>query len=145
MGSISPYQSGSAGQGRGNLVGRQACGGLFSGFITYRNAFSAASTALQGDTSKDTKVQVLDRVDNAARGCMEDARQARLQFEHWVSGSLTHLDAVNESIKDAWANLGSAEKQVVELSQRIIAVQDGLNALTGVVAPDRLHLKPSPT
>lgn len=110
----------------------------FSGFITYRNAFSAASTALQGDTSKDTKIQVLDRLDNAARGCMEDARQARLQFEHWVSGSLTHLDAVNESIKDAWANLGSAEKQVVELSERIIAVQDGLNALTGVVAPDRL-------
>lgn len=109
-----------------------------SGFISYRNAFSAASTILQGDASKETKVQALDRLGAAARGCEEDASQARLQFEHWVSGSLTHLDAVNESIKDAWANLGSAEKRVVALSERIVAVQDGLNALTGVVAPDRL-------
>lgn len=108
------------------------------GFIRYRNAFSAASAALQGDSSKDTKIQALDRLDVAAQGCMEDARESRLQFEHWVSGSLTHLDTMNESIKDAWANLGSAEKRVVELSERIVAVQDGLNALTGVVAPDRL-------
>lgn len=109
-----------------------------SGFISYRNAFSAASATLQGDTSKDVKVQVLDRLDAAARGCMEDARETRLQFQRWTSRALSHLDDMDESIKDAWANLGSAEKRVVELSERIVAVQDGLNALTGVVAPDRL-------
>lgn len=112
-----------------------------SGFISYRNTFSAASVALRGNTSKDAKIQVLDRLANAARGCIKDARQARSQFEQWVSGSLTHLDAVSESIKDAWANLGSAEKRVVELSERIVAVQDGLNALTGVVTPDQLSSK----
>lgn len=108
------------------------------GFVRYRNAFSSTSAALRGDTSKEVKVRALDRLGIVAQGCIEDARESRFQFEHWVSGSLTHLDAVNESIKDAWANLGSAEKRVVELSERIVAVQDGLNALTGVVAPDRL-------
>ncbi|MBD5117582.1 MAG: hypothetical protein HDT37_00400 [Clostridiales bacterium] len=109
-----------------------------SGFISYRNAFSAAAATLQGDTSKDTKVQALDRLGVAARDCMQDAQKARFQFERWTSGALTHLDDMDESIKDAWANLGRTEKKIVELSERIVAVQDGLNALTGVVAPDQL-------
>lgn len=109
-----------------------------SAFQTYRNAFSAAVTALQGDHSKEVKVQTLERLYATAQSCRDDTRKARFQFERWVSGALTHLDDMDESIKDAWGNLGSAEKRVVELSARIVAIQDGLNTLTGVVAPDQL-------
>lgn len=109
-----------------------------STFIQYRNAFSAASAVLQGDASKETKVQALDRLGAAARSCMRDAQTAGKLFEDWVKQALTHLDDMDESIKDAWADLGSAEKKVVELSERIVAVQDGLSNLTGVIAPDQL-------
>lgn len=109
-----------------------------STFIQYRNAFSAASTVIQGDAAKETKVQALDRLGAVARSCMADAQTAGRLFEDWVRLTLTHLEDMDESIKDAWADLGSAEKKVVELSEQIVAVQDGLSTLTGVIAPDQL-------
>ena len=110
----------------------------FSGFCSYRNAFSAASGALRGDASQEAKVQALDRLRSAAQDNLADARKASDRFDRWVSRALTHLSDMDESIKDAWSGLGSAEKRVVELSERIVAVQGALAGLTGVVAPDQL-------
>lgn len=109
----------------------------FSGFGGYRNAFFAAAGVLQGDSSKETKVEALDRLRAAAQGNLTDAGKARFLFERWISQAVTHLGAMDESIQDAWSDLGSAEKKVVTLSEKIVAVQDGLNALQGVVAPDQ--------
>lgn len=110
----------------------------FSGFGGYRNAFSAATGVLQGDSSKEIKVEALDRLRTAAQDNLTDAEKSRFLFERWISQALTHLSDMDESIKDAWSDLGSAEKKVVALSEKIVAVQDGLAALQGVVAPDQL-------
>lgn len=110
----------------------------FFGFFVYRNAFSAAADTLRGDTSKEIKVKALDRLLAAAQANISSAQKARLQFGRWVNQALTHLDDMDESIQDAWANLGSAEKKVVGLAEKIVAVQDTLATLNGVVAPDQL-------
>ena len=109
-----------------------------SGFCSYRNVFSAAAGVLQGDAPKEAKVEALDRLRSAAQGNMANAQKARLQFERWIGQTLTHLDSLDESTKDAWAELGGIEKKVAALSERIVAVQDSINALDGVVAPDQL-------
>lgn len=110
----------------------------FSGFLRYQNAFSAAATVLQGDSSKETKVQALEHLRVTAQDCMDRARRAKTLFEDWGSQATTHLGDVDESIQDAWSNLGSAEKKVVTLAEKIVAAQDALAQMEGVIAPDQL-------
>lgn len=110
----------------------------FSTFLTYTNAFSAASEALQSGVSKDVAVQTMDRLNTVANNCVVESRTARLQFEQWVNEATVHTRDVEDSIQESWAALGSTERKVVDLAERIVQVQDHLQTLSGVVAPDQL-------
>lgn len=109
-----------------------------STFLTYTNAFWAASEALQSGASKDVVVQSLDRLSAAANSCVVESRTARLQFEQWINDAMVHASGVEDSIQESWAVLGSTERKVVDLSERIIQVQNDLQTLSGVIAPDQL-------
>ncbi len=110
----------------------------FSTFLTYSNAFFATSETLQSGASRDVVVQALDRLSAAANNCVVESRTARLQFEQWVNDAMVHTSGVEDSIQEAWAVLGSTERKVVDLSERIVQVQNNLQTLSGVVAPDQL-------
>lgn len=109
-----------------------------STFLTYANAFCAASGSLRNGASKDVAVQSLDRLMAAADRCLADARTARLQFEQWVNDATVHTSGVEDSIRESWDILGRTERKVVELSQRMIQVQNNLQTLSGVIASDQL-------
>ena len=102
------------------------------------NAFSAASEALQSGVSKDVVMQTMDRLNTVANNCVVESRTARLQFEQWVNEATVHTRDVEDSIQESWAALGSTERKVVDLAERIVQVQDHLQTLSGVVAPDQL-------
>ncbi len=114
---------------------------VLGSFSRYRNAFAAVSQALAAHVSPSEAVFLLDRLWVQATACEADVQKAREGFQDWASLVLSNLDGVNDSLQDAWRELGASEQRVVALSQQITAVQMEIGQLEGVVSLDSLSSK----
>lgn len=107
-------------------------------FIQYHNKFHSVAKFLPNAESGDMAARLLDRLIKDTEHNLQEARHARIQFEDWIKGALMNVEPLNESIRQAWQDLGASERKVVALSSEITHVQDEIEHLDGVITLDSL-------
>jgi hypothetical protein len=109
-----------------------------SPFIQYHNKFHSVANFLPSAESGDMAARLLDRLVNETESNLQMTRQARMKFEDWTKKALLNVEPLNESIQQAWRDLGMSERKIVTLSNEIVHIQDEIECLKGVVALDSL-------
>lgn len=109
-----------------------------SPFLQYYNKFRSVSSFLPQADSGEMAATLVDRLLSEAEQNMESARLARVQFDDWTKSALCNVAPLQESIQQAWHDLGASEQKIVTLSNQIVQVQNDIAGLDGVLGMDKI-------
>lgn len=111
---------------------------VLSPFLTYKNIFSSVARLLPRVQSGEMAADILQRLLDAVENNILTSREANEHYSRWIQSTKSNVDLLNESIDNAWRDLGASEKKIVNFSEHIVKTQNKIASLADVIAPSSI-------
>lgn len=107
-------------------------------FVQYKILFSSVAKLLPGATSGDLAADFLQRLEDQVDKNIQSTHVANQGYSRWIEAVKLNIDLLGECIEEAWKDLGSSEKKIIQFSQEIIKTQNNIEELEGVITPSSI-------